>query len=118
MRKKRELDRFAKYCFGVLGLPPITIHYCPAPSLVDPHGNFCFGCYTYGGSRQEIWLAYRMTKWNNMWNLAHEIYHYKQDRDGRIDVMPLEECEKEAEKASEELTAFWLIRGGKVTAND
>ena len=122
MRKKRELDRFAKYCFGVMGLPPIKIHYCPAKSLIDPNGNLCFGCYTYDDSKElhtkEIWLSYRMTKWNNLWNLAHEIYHYKQDRDGRINAMPLEECESEAEKASGELTAFWLIRGGKVTVDD
>ena len=122
MRKKRELERFAKYCFGALGLPPITIHYCPAKSLVDPAGNFCFGCYTYDDSTdlhmKEIWLSYRLSKWNLLWNMAHEIYHYKQDRDGRINNMPLDQCEEEAEKASGELTAFWLIRGGKVTADD
>lgn len=122
MRKKRELDRFAKYCFGALGLPPIKIHYCPAKSLVDPTGEFCFGCYTYDDTpelhNKEIWLSYRLPKWSIMWNIAHEIWHYKQDRDGRINVMPLEECENEAEKASEELVAYWLIRGGRVTADD
>lgn len=118
MRKKRELARFAKFCFGYLGLPPIRIHYCYAKSLIDPTGIFCFGCYTYGSGRREIWLAYKLSKWNNMWNLAHEIWHYKQDRDNRIDVMPLEECEKEAEKASGELVAYWLIRGGRMTADD
>ena len=122
MRKKRELERFAKYCFGVLGLPPIKIHYCPAKSLVDPADNFCFGCYTYDDSpdlhTKKIWLAYKLPKWALMWNVAHEIWHYKQDRDGRINVMPLEECEKEAEKASGELVAHWLIRGGKVTVDD
>lgn len=122
MRKKRELDRFAKYCFGALGLPPIKIHYCPAKSLIDPNDNFCFGCYTYDDSPElrtkNIWLSYKLLKWNIMWNLAHEIYHYKQDHDGRIDNMPLEECEKEAEKASEELVAQWLIRGGGASADD
>jgi hypothetical protein len=117
MRKKRELDRFAKYCFGSLGLPPIKIHYCPAKTLVDPQGNFCFACYTYG-SASEIWTSYKLTKWNVMWNIAHEIWHYKQDCDGRIMDMTLEECENEAEKASEELVALWLIRGGKVTTDD
>ena len=122
MRKKRELERFAKYCFGVMGLPPIKIHYCPAKSLIDPNDNFCFGCYTYDDSPElrtkEIWLSYKLPKWSLMWNMAHEIYHYKQDHDGRINNMPLEECEKEAEKASGDLTAFWLIRGGKVTVDD
>ena len=122
MRKKRELERFAKYCFSVLGLPPIKIHYCPSKSLVDPQDNFCFGCYTYDDSPElrtkEIWLPYKLPKLSLMWNLAHEIYHYKQDRDGRIDAMPLEECEAEAEKASGELVGYWLIRGGRVTADD
>lgn len=122
MRKKKELDRFAKYCFGTLGLPPIKIHYQPFKSLIDPNDEFCLGCYTYNDDAvlrtKSIWLSYKRPKWSVMWQLAHEIWHYKQDRDGRINVMPTEECEKEAEKASGELVACWLIRGGKVTAND
>lgn len=118
MRKKRELNRFAKYCFSVLGLPPVKIYYCPAPNLIDPHGNYCFGCYSYDENVKEIWLAYRLPKWALMGVIAHEIWHYRQHRDGRIDAMPLEECEKEADKASGELVACWLIRGGKVTADD
>ena len=118
MRKKRELERFAKYCFGALGLPPITINYCPAPNLIDPHGNYCFGCYSYDENVKEIYLAYRLPKWALMGVIAHEIWHYRQHKDGRIDVIPLEECEKEADEASKELVAMWLIRGGRVSADD
>lgn len=122
MRKKRELNRFAKYCFGYLGLPPIRIHYCPAHVLEDPHGVKCYACYTYDNSPQlrtkEIWLSYRSTKWGNLWNLAHEIWHYKQDHEGRLQTMPVEESEREAEEASGELVALWLIRGGRVSTDD
>lgn len=114
MRKKRELDRFAKYCFGILNLPPIKIHYCPSPSLIDQYDHYCFGAYTYDEIVKEIFIAYRLPKWGLMGVLAHEIWHYKQHRDGRIDAIPLEECEREAEEASKELVAYWLIRGGKV----
>lgn len=115
MRKKREIVRFAKWCFGYLNLPPIQIHYCPAKSLVDPNGGFCFGCYTWGENTREIFLSYRLSKFANMGDLAHEIWHYKQERDGRINSMKVDECEDEAEKAGLELVALWLIRGGKVT---
>lgn len=118
MRKKRELNRFAQFCFGYLGLRPIQIHYCPAKSLVDPQGMFCFACYTYDSNMKEIWLSYRLPKWAIMWNMAHEIWHYKQDCDSRINNMPIDECEEEAEKASAELVGMWLIRGGRVSAND
>lgn len=118
MRKKKELERFARFCFGVLELPPIRIHYCPSKSLVDPFGNYCFGCYTFGVSKslytKNIWLAYKLPKFAIMWNLAHEIWHYKQDRDGRIHSMKDEACEEEADKAAMEMVADWRIRGGKV----
>ena len=112
MRKKRELERFAKFCFGYLKLKPIRIYYCPSKALVSPDDVYCFGCYTYDDQTNEIWLAYRLSKFNNMLNLAHEIWHYKQHCIGRIDKMPLEDCEKEAEQASKELVALWFIRGG------
>ena len=122
MRKKRELERFAKYCFGVLGLPPIQIHYCPSKQLINPDDVYCFGCYTYDDSKElrtkEIWLGYRLPKISVMWNMAHEIWHYKQDMDGRIHLMPLDECEDEANKAAGKLVGHWLIRGGKVTIDD
>lgn len=118
MRKKRELERFAKYCFGVLRVPPIAIRYCPSKALVDPAGNFCFGCYTYDDKKElnskRVWLAYKHPKFGVMMNLAHEICHYKQDAEGYINTMPIEAVENEAERKSEELLAGWLIRGGRV----
>lgn len=118
MRKKRELDRFAKYCFGTLGLPPCKIYYVNAPKLIDQHDHECFGAYSYDENGKEIFASYRLPKWAVMSVIAHEIWHYKQHREGRIDAMPLDECEREAERACSELLAFWLIRGGKVTADD
>ena len=119
MRKKREIQRFAKWCFGYLNLPPIQIHYCNAHQLIDLGGDRCFGCYTYDDNKElrtkEIWLPYKQSKWTLLLNAAHEIWHYKQDRDGRICSMSFDDSEKEAEKASEELLAMWIIRGGKVT---
>lgn len=115
MRKKRELDRFARFCFGHLNLPPIKIYYCPSKALVNQDGVYCFGCYTYDDRVREIWLAYRLPKFAVMGCIAHEIWHYKQHRDGRIDKMPLEDCEKEAEQESGKLVGLWLLRGGKVS---
>ena len=118
MRKKRELERFARFCFGRLNLLPIKIHFCNANCLVDPAGNFCSGCYAYteDGPRREksIWLAYGLPKWECLQILAHEIWHYKREVDGRIAGMSIEEAEKEAEEASGELVKHWLLRGGKI----
>lgn len=117
MRKSRELSRFARFCFGRLGLAPVAIRCLPSVVLVDPNDNYCFACYTYDETpdlgTKRIWLGYRLPKNSVMWNLAHEIWHYKQDRDGRIQSMPLEECEAEADRYAEKMMGEWLERGGK-----
>lgn len=118
MRKKNEINRFAKWCFSRLGLRPIPIKYAYATSLIDPSGTFCFGCYVYDDDRpawdSKIWIAYNHTRIGVMSFLAHEIWHYYQNVQHGIKNMDFEKCEKDADEASDELLTLWLIRGGYV----
>lgn len=118
MRKTNEIRRFARWCFSRLGMRPIRIHYINYPRLIDPGGQYCFGCYTYGDGKAEeegeIHLAYKLPKYAVLSNVAHEIWHHYQNVHGTIRTMTLEECERQAEKAGAELLALWLIRGGYI----
>ena len=115
MRKTNEVQRFARWCFSRLGLRPIPIRLINYPRLIDPNGEYCFGCYTYGdgdaAEEGKIFIAYKLPKYSVLINVAHEIWHHYQNVDGRIRTMTLEECEREAEQAGNELLAMWLIRG-------
>lgn len=116
MRKKTEVTRFARWCFAKCGIPPCPITYAPGKSLVR-NGEYSFGCYIWPENTSEpgeIFVAYRLPKWGVMSVVAHEIWHHKQQLTVGIDNMDRKICEEEADKASEELTALWLIRGGRV----
>lgn len=118
MRKKNEVNRFARWCFSRLGLRPIPIRYIYAPSLIDPSDTFCFGCYTYDEKLpawdSKIWIAYNQTRIGVMGCLAHEIWHYYQNVHHGIKNMDFEKCEKDADEAADKLLTLWLIRGGYV----
>lgn len=116
MRKKREVERFAKWCFAKCGVPPCKITYAPGESLIR-NGKYAFGCYIWDEDTTdpgEIFVAYRIPKWGVMSCIAHEIWHHKQQMTVGIDNMDAEMCEIEAEQACNELMGLWLIRGGKV----
>lgn len=112
MRKKRELQRFANYCFGRCGVRPIPVVYANAPCVSGHSGDFGFGCYTYGGERK-IYVAYKPPKCIVMTSLAHEIWHYRQDCDMRIDLEPAQ-VEAEAETVAERLVSHWRKRGWRL----
>lgn len=118
MRKTREIQRFARWCFSQLHLRPIPICMPNYPCLIDPNDQLCFGCYTYGDGdpveEGKIFLAYKLPKFSVMSNLAHEIWHHYQNVDGGIRTMPPEQCEEEAERMGNKLLAMWLVRGGYV----
>jgi len=116
MRKKREVERFARWCFAKCGVPPCKITYAPGESLIR-NGKYAFGCYIWDeGTRNpgEIFAAYRIPKWGVMSVIAHEIIHHRQQMMTGIDNMDGEACEAEAEKTAMDLMGLWLIRGGKV----
>ena len=113
MRKKTEITRFARWCFAKCGVPPCPITYAPGESLITEGGELSFGRY-FWDAPAEIFVAYRLPKWGVMSVVAHEIWHHRQQMTVGIENMGIEACEAEAEKASEELLALWLIRGGKV----
>lgn len=122
MRKTNEVKRFARWCFSTLGLRPIPIRMIYYPSLVDPEGNYCFGCYTYSeegrGQDGVIHLAMQLPKLNVLLNTAHEIWHHHQNASGVIGRMTMEECEREAEEESDKLLGMWLRRGGYTAIED
>lgn len=123
MRKKNEARRFARWCFSKLNLRPIPICYAPAPALIDPNGNHCFGCYTYDVEepawKSKIWVAYNQRNTVVLLGtIAHEIWHYWQKTQGIIDTMDPEKMENEAQEAAEHLVALWLIRGGFVPTKE
>lgn len=116
MRKKTEIRRFTAYCFSRLNLRPIPIHLKNYMALIDPDGEYCFGCYVYDDKpafESEIFIAYGLPKFNVMSNIAHEIWHYYQNTEGLI-TQPhsYEDAEKDAEKGSACLLADWLRRRG------
>lgn len=122
MRKTNEVKRFASWCFSTLGLRPIPIRLIYYPSLVDPEGNYCFGCYTYSeenrGQDGVIHLAMQLPKLNVLLITAHEIWHYYQNSSGVIGRMTNEECKREAESESDKLLGMWLRRGGYTAIED
>jgi len=116
MRKKTEVTRFARWCFAQCGVKPCPITYTPGESLVR-NGEYAFGSYLWPENTSEpgeIFVAYRLPKWGVMSVIAHEIWHHKQQMTVGIENMDRDACEAEADKASEELLALWLIRGGRV----
>ncbi len=116
MRKKREIERFARWCFAQCGVPPCKITYAPGKSLIR-NGKYGFGLYIWDdGTRDpgDIFVAYRIPKWGVMSTVAHEIVHHRQQMRTGLDNMDLETSESEAEKIALELMGLWLIRGGKV----
>lgn len=119
MRKKREIERFARWCFAKCGVPPCKITYAPGNHLIS-NGQIVFGCYRwYGFTRNpgEIFVAYHIPKWGVMSVIAHEIVHHRQQMTVGIDNMDEEVCETEAEQVHNDLMGMWLIRGGKVKIN-
>lgn len=113
MRKKTEVARFARWCFAQCGVKPCPITYAPGESLITQDGELSFGRYYYDEPIR-IYVAYRLPKWGVMSVVAHEIWHHKQQMTVGIESMDRDACEAEADKASEELMALWLIRGGRV----
>lgn len=116
MRKKREIERFARWCFEKCSVPPCPITYAPAESLVR-NGKYAFGCYIWDEDTTdpgEIYVAYRIPTFGVMGVVAHEIWHHRQQLTVGIESMDNETCEADAEKGGEALLAQWLIRGGKV----
>lgn len=119
MRKKREVERFARWCFAKCGVQPCKITYAPGKFLIR-HGEKSFGAYIWdGGTRDpgEIFAAYRIPKWGVMSVIAHEIVHHRQQMMTGLDNMDIEACEVEAEHVHNDLMGMWLIRGGKVKMN-
>ena len=117
MRKKTEVTRFARWCFAQCGVKPCPITYAPGESLISEDGELSFGRYYWEDGPDapaEIFVAYRLPKWGVMSVIAHEIWHHRQQMTVGIENMGIEASEAEAEKASEELLALWLIRGGRV----
>ena len=116
MRKKNEIRRFTRFCFSKLNLRPIEIKYVNYKRLIDPDGEYCFGCFTWNEERpayeSKIYLAYHLPKFAVMINAAHEIWHYSQVAYGTMQKMSIEECEQDAEKGSHALITEWLERGG------
>lgn len=119
MRKKREIERFARWCFEKCGVPPCKITYAPGQCL-ERNGGYGFGLYIWDDGTLnpgEIYVAYHIPKWGVMSTIAHEIWHHRQQLMTGLDNMDKESCEEEAEKAALELMGLWLIRGGKVGIN-
>lgn len=119
MRKKREIARFARWCFAKCGVPPCKITYAPGECLIRK-GQYVFGCYLWDeGTTEpgEIFVAYRIPTFGVMGVIAHEIWHHRQQMTVGIESMDNETCEADAEKGGEALLAQWLIRGGKVKIN-
>lgn len=111
MRKKKELKRIENWFFGSFGLQRIKIIYANAPALVDPEGNYCFGCYVYDETRSGvIWVSYGIGKWGIIRVLFHELAHYMQDRRIGLDKYDGEKAEEEAEKMADELLVMWIKR--------
>ena len=116
MRKKREIERFARWCFAKCGVPPCKITYAPAKCLIR-NGEYIFGCYIWNeGTTEpgEIFVAYGIPAFGVMSVLAHEIWHHRQQMTVGIENMDEETCENEADEARTDMLARWLIRGGKV----
>lgn len=116
MRKKREVERFARWCFAKCNVPPCSIFYAPADFLIADNGEG-FGVYTWDNENHEpgqIFIAYHLPKWGVMSTVAHEIVHHKQHMEHDLNTLDEAQCEEEAERVSSELVALWLIRGGKV----
>lgn len=116
MRKKREIERFARWCFDKCNVQPCSIFYAPAKCLIADIGH-CFGCYNWDDEKHEpgqIFIAYHLPKWAVMSVVAHEIVHHKQHMEHDLNTLDEEQCEDEADKVGGELLALWLIRGGKV----
>lgn len=116
MRKKREVERFARWCFAKCGVPPCKITYAPGCFLIR-NGKNGFGFYIWDEWTRnpgEIFVAWHIPKWGVMSVLAHEIWHHRQQVTKGIDYMDEDTCEAEAEKAALELMGLWLLRGGKV----
>lgn len=119
MRKKREIQRFAMWCFARCGVQPCKITYAPGHYLIR-NGQNVFGCYIWDEGTTdpgEIFVAYHIPKWGVMSVVAHEIWHHQQQITTGIDNMDAEVCEAEAENAALELMGKWLLRGGKVKIN-
>lgn len=116
MRKKKEVERFARWCFAQCGVPPCKITYAPAESLIR-NGKYGFGLYIWDEGTSdpgEIYVAYNIPKWGVMSVVAHEIFHHRQQLKIGLDNMDKESSEAEAERATDELMGLWMIRGGKV----
>lgn len=117
MRKKRECERFAGWCFAQLNVRPCPITCAPGNTLITQDKGVCFGCYTWPPDTSEpgeIFVAYRLDKFAVMSTLAHEIAHHWQQMKTGIESMDESASEEEAERIGLELLARWLIRGGKL----
>lgn len=117
MRKKREVERFARWCFAKCNVLPCSIFYAPAYCLIANNGECCFGCYKWDEEKREpgeIFVAYHLPKWHLMSTIAHEIIHHKQHMERDLNSLDIDACEEEAEKESLKLMGLWLLRGGKV----
>ena len=115
MRKMNEVQRFARWCFGICRIPHCKIVYEPCGLMCDETGDF-YGVYIWDDEKDEpgeIHVAGRMPKRMLMGVLAHEIAHHGQHiTRNLLKTLDADERETKARLAASDLLQTWLERGG------